>query len=62
MRLGSWLRIALRALWQPRATTHTVPPWSEATQRDYDRVADAEWGRAIRSMAARMATTWAVHR
>lgn len=61
MQIRSWLRMALRALWQPKATPLFVPPWSEMTAADMARVQDAEWGRAIRALGARMENRWAVY-
>lgn len=64
MRLRSWLKMALRTLWQPTAGTKVIPPWSERelTPEDYFRFEDAQWGRAIRAMGERMAPRWAVYR
>jgi hypothetical protein len=61
MRVRSWLKIALRALSQARPRPLVIPPWSEMTPDDFARVQDAEWGRAIRSMGARLELRWAVY-
>ena len=50
----------LAVLLTPRpAPPLVIPPWSE---RERHAIADAEWGAAIRAMAARTAPRFAVYR